>query len=142
MGYRNVKANGFPWGISPVEWILILLTSVIFGLAHFLAGSGWEVGKISTAFLAGLVFGIVFVAYGAYASILLHWFFNYYFDVLSKAETAYGGIFHQVSTLADITSLLGGQVILFVFLLFSAFRLGSYLATRASGQAGKSDSVA
>ena len=142
MGYRNVRANGFPKGISPVEWILILLTAAIFGAAHFLAGSGWEVGKISTAFLAGLVFGIVFVAYGAYASILLHWFFNYYFDVLSKAETAYGGIFHQLSGLADISSFFGGQIILVIFLIFSAFRLGSYFATRASGRVERSDSVA
>jgi hypothetical protein len=141
MGYRNIRANGFPWGIGAVEWVLILLTAVIFGLAHVLTGSGWEVGKISTAFLAGLVFGIVFVVYGAYASILLHWFFNYYFDVLSKAETAYGGIFHQISSLADITNLLGGQIILAVFLLFSAFRLGTYLARRASGQPGKLDLV-
>ena len=142
MGYRNVKANGFPRGISPLEWILILLTAAIFGLAHFLAGSGWEVGKVSTAFLAGLVFGIVFVAYGAYASILLHWFFNYYFDVLSKAETAYGGIFHQLSGLADVSSFLGGQVVLVIFLIFSAFRLGSYFATRASGRVERPDSVA
>ncbi len=92
MGYRNIRADGFPRGISPVEWVLILLTSLVFGLAHFLAGSGWEAGKISTAFLAGFVFAIMYVAYGAYASILLHWFFNYYFTVLSTAETAYGGI--------------------------------------------------
>jgi len=142
LGYRNVKTNGFPWGISPVEWILILVTSVIFGLAHFLAGSGWEVGKVSTAFLAGLVFAIMYVAYGAYASILMHWFFNYYFTVLSTAETAYGGIFHPLASLADITNLIGGDIILLVFLLFTASRIGSYLAARASGQAPRSDVVA
>ena len=71
----------------------------------------------------------------------MHWFFNYYFDVLSKAETAYGGIFHQLSNLADVTTYLGGQIILVIFLLFSAFRLGSYFATRASGQAKKPGSV-
>jgi len=142
MGYRNIRADGFPHGISPVEWVLILLTAVIFGLAHFLAGSGWEAGKITTAFLAGFVFGIMYVAYGAYASILLHWFFNYYFDVLSIAETVYGGIFHQISNLADYTNLLGGQVILVVFLLATAFRVGSYFADRASGQVGKTESIA
>jgi membrane protease YdiL (CAAX protease family) len=141
MGYRNIRANGFPGGISIVEWILILVTATMFGLAHFLAGSGWEAGKISTAFLAGLVFGIVFVAYGAYASVLMHWFFNYYFDVLSQADAVYGGVFHQISNLANITNILGGQVVLVVFLIFSAFRVGSYLASRASGQAGTPDLV-
>jgi membrane protease YdiL (CAAX protease family) len=141
MGYRNVRANGFPGGISIVEWILILLTATMFGLAHFLAGSGWEVGKISTAFLAGLVFGIVFVAYGAYASILMHWFFNYYFDVLSKADAVYGGVFHQISNLANISNFLGGEIILIVFLSFTAFRLGSYFASRASGHTASPDLV-
>ncbi len=97
MGYRNLGANGFPRGISPVEWVLILLTSTVFGLAHFLSGGGWEIGKVTTAFLAGLVFGIMFVAYGAYASILLHWFFNYYFEVLDRADVVYGGLFHGLS---------------------------------------------
>jgi membrane protease YdiL (CAAX protease family) len=141
MGYRNVRADGFPRGISPVEWVLILLTSLVFGLAHFLAGSGWEAGKVSTAFLAGFVFAIMYVAYGAYASILLHWFFNYYFDVLSIAETAYGGIFQQISNLASYTNLLGGGIILTVFMLATAFRLGNYFANRASGQAGRTQSI-
>ena len=141
MGYRNIRQNGFPWGISPVEWVLILLTSLVFGLAHYLAGSGWEAGKVSTAFLAGFVFAIMYVAYGAYASILMHWFFNSYFTVLSAAETAYGGIFNQISNLAYYTNLLGGEVILVVFLLFTAFRLGNYFAKRVSGQAGKSESL-
>jgi hypothetical protein len=141
MGYQNVRADGFPRGISPAEWVLILLTATVFGLAHFLAGSGWEAGKISTAFLAGFVFGIMYVAYGAYASILLHWFFNYYFDVLSNAQTAYGGIFNQISNLANYGSLLGGQIVLAVFMLVTAFRLGNYFANRASGQAEQAESI-
>jgi hypothetical protein len=139
LGYRNVKTDGFPWGITTIEWIMILVTSVVFGLAHFLAGSGWEVGKVSTAFLAGFVFAIMYVAYGAYASILMHWFFNYYFTVLASAQTAYGGIFNQVAGLADFTNIIGGNIILIVFLLFSAFRIGSYLASRVSGHSTKPD---
>jgi hypothetical protein len=137
LGYRNVKANGFPWGISPIEWVMILLTSVVFGWAHYAAGSGWGIGKISQAFLAGFVFAILYVSYGAYASILMHWFFNYYFDVLAAAETAYGGVFHQVANLADFTNLVGGDIILLVFLLFSAFKIGSYMAARVSGHSAR-----
>lgn len=133
MGYRNIQANGFPSGISPVEWTLILLTSAVFGLAHFLAGSGWEVGKVSTAFLAGFVFAIMYVSYGAYASVLLHWFFNYYFTVLGMAESAYTRIIPAVSTLVYLANFYVGPVIMLVFLLYSAIRLGRYLATRVSG---------
>lgn len=137
MGYRNLASNGFPRGISPVEWVLILLTSTVFGLAHFLSGGGWEIGKVTTAFLAGFVFGVMFVAYGAYASILLHWFFNYYFEVLDRAAAVYGGLFHGLSNVAELTNLAAGQVILVLFLLFSAYRIGSYLAVRVAG--GKID---
>lgn len=138
LGYRNIGRDGFPWGISAAEWVLILLTSAVFGLAHFLSGGGWEIGKVSTAFLAGFVFAILFVAYGAYASILMHWFFNYYFTVLSQAESLYGGVFHVISNSADLTSFVAGQLILVIFLLFSAFKVGTYLAGKASGYPGKS----
>lgn len=69
----------------------------------------------------------------------MHWFFNYYFTVLASAQTAYGGIFNQVANLADITNLIGGNIILLVFLLFSAYRIGSYLVTRVSGHSTKPD---
>lgn len=133
MGYRNITENGFPAGITRVEWLLILLTSAVFGLAHFLSGGGWEIGKVTTAFLAGFVFAIVYVAYGAYAPILLHWFFNYHFEVLDRAVTVYGGIFNGISNLTELTSLIAGGTILVVFLLFSAYKIGTYLALRATG---------
>ncbi len=139
MGYKNLSANGFPRGISPLEWALILLTSTIFGLAHYLLGGGWDVGKISTAFLAGLVFGIMFVAYGAYASILLHWFFNYYFTIIDLADSTYGGFFQVFSYAVERINLVAGQIILVVFLLVSALKLADYLTMRAAGLGNRSD---
>jgi hypothetical protein len=142
LGYRNIRANGFPRGISPVEWILIILTSLGFGLAHYLSGSGWDVGKVSTAFLAGLVFAIMYVSYGAYADILLHWYFNYYFDVLSYAGAAYGGVFNVLNDLANYVAILGGGIILVVFLVYSAYRIGNYLAAITSGNPATPISIA
>lgn len=137
MGYKNVGANGFFGGISVLEWILILITATVFGLAHYLLGGGWQVGKVSTAFLAGFFLGIVFVAYGAYASILLHWFFNYYFTVLDMAGSTYGGIFPSISNVVELTNLFAGQIVVLVFLILSALRLADYLALRASGLSSK-----
>jgi membrane protease YdiL (CAAX protease family) len=139
MGYRNVTANGFFRGISPLEWALIILTSVVFGLAHYLLGGGWQVGKVSTAFLSGLVLGIMFVAYGAYAAILLHWFFNYYFTILDLADSTYGGVFHGLSNFAEFTNVTSGEIILVVFLLVSALKLADYLSLRAAGLSNKSE---
>lgn len=134
VGYRNVHENGFIHGISPLEWILIFITSLGFGAAHYLLGGGWDVGKISTAFLAGFVFAIMYVAYGAYADILLHWFFNYYFTVLDMASSTYGGAFQAFATITELVNLTTGQVIIVIFLLLSAWRLGRYLSFKATAQ--------
>jgi membrane protease YdiL (CAAX protease family) len=133
VGYRNVGSNGFFGGISVLEWILILLTSAVFGLAHYWLGGGWQTGKISTAFLAGFVFGVMFVTYGAYASILLHWFFNYYFTVLDMADSTYHGLFHPLANGAEAMNLIVGQVVVVIFLVISAVKLADYLSSRAAG---------
>lgn len=138
MGYRNVTTNGLLHGISPLEWGLIIITSVAFGSAHYLLGGGWELGKITTAALAGFVFGIVYVAYGAYAPILMHWFFNYYFTVLELGGTTYGGAFQLFSNLTESVVFLAGPVILVVFLMLTALRIADSLSLRAMGMSGKS----
>jgi hypothetical protein len=133
MGYRNVAAKGFLRGISPLEWFLILVSAAVFGLAHWLLGGGWQIGKISTAFMAGFIFGIMFVSYGAYAAILLHWFFNYYFTVIDLANSTYGGMFQLLSSLVETTNLMAGYIIVVVFLLISALKIADYLTRRAAG---------
>lgn len=77
LGVKTVSAHGIK-AISVYEWIMIVITSVAFGVAHYLSGFGWGPGKITTATLDGLVFCITYLVYGAQAPILLHWFFNYY----------------------------------------------------------------
>lgn len=62
--------------ISWAEWIVIVLTSVAFGLVHI--GDGWEAGKSISVTIDGLAFGLAYLLYGVQAPILLHWFFNYY----------------------------------------------------------------
>jgi hypothetical protein len=133
LGHKTVAANGLMHGISPLEWALIAVSSVMFGAAHFLSGGGWEIGKVSTACLAGLVFAVMYVSYGAYADILLHWFFNYYFTILDMASTAYGGAFSAFSNLVELGNLFAGPVVLVIFLLVSALRIGDYLTLRAVG---------
>ncbi len=133
LGYKTVAANGFIRGISPMEWALIVVSSAVFGIAHYIGGGGWEIGKVSTAALAGFVFAIMYVSYGAYADILMHWFFNYYFTVLDMASTAYGGVFTGFANFVEISNLLAGPVVLIVFLLISALKLSDYLTARAAG---------
>lgn len=133
LGYKNVETNGFLHGISLLEWILILATGFAFGSAHYLLGGGWEIGKVSTAFLAGVAFGVAYVAYGAYADILLHWFFNYYFTILDMASSTFGGAFQGISTITVLTTFAAGSAVLVIFLLYSAAKLGVGLTKKVEG---------
>ncbi|MEM3088858.1 MAG: CPBP family glutamic-type intramembrane protease, partial [Candidatus Bathyarchaeia archaeon] len=62
----------------------ITLTSIIFGLAHYPLGS-WGPGKLLSATFSGFLLGMVYIFYGIQASILLHWYFNYYFNAFEIA---------------------------------------------------------
>ena len=84
-GADALKALFFPgWlrgdmkkAVRKAGWVLVLLSSLAFGLAHSLGG-GWEMGKAITATIDGLVLGTCYLLYGIHASLLLHWFRNYY----------------------------------------------------------------
>ncbi len=80
--------QGFHWS----EWAALILTSIAFGLAHYVSNVGWEAGKILTAAISGFGLGLAFLAYGAYASILLHWFFNVYLGAYSFGQTLVPGL--------------------------------------------------
>jgi len=138
LGHKTVAANGLIHGISILEWILIAISSIVFGAAHYLGGSGWDIGKVSTAALAGFVFAIMYVSYGAYADILLHWYFDCYFTILEMASTAYGGAFNAFATITEAVNLAVGPVVLVLFLLATALRLGDYLSWRVVATPQKS----
>lgn len=86
LAFKTIREDGPRRGILRFEWLMLVVTSVSFGAVHYLSGSGWEIGKISTAFISGLALGFVYLRYGAYGPILLHWFFNYYFGTYDLAS--------------------------------------------------------
>jgi len=77
-GLPNVSDHGVFKGISSAEWVMIVVTSAVFGSAHLLSPGGWEIGKITSAFVQGSFLAVTYIAYGFEAPILLHWYFNYY----------------------------------------------------------------
>jgi len=77
-GLPNVSEHGTWRGISSSEWVMVVVSSAVFGLAHVLVPAGWEIGKITSTFVQGFFFAVAYIAYGFEAPILLHWFFNYY----------------------------------------------------------------
>jgi len=101
VGLKTVSDFGIRGGISLGEWVMIFLTSFAWGVAHFLVG-GWTVGKFTSVFINGLVFGLTYIVYGAYAPILLHWFFNYYLLVLGNLSLNYYPYLLPISSLAAL----------------------------------------
>jgi hypothetical protein len=86
VGAKTVSDFGVIGGISLGEWGIVIFTSVAFGLAHYLLGGGWEVGKITTASIVGFAMGLAYLLYGVQAPILIHWFFNYYGSVIELSS--------------------------------------------------------
>jgi hypothetical protein len=84
-GVKSICKFGLLKGISIYEWIIILLTSVIFGFDHYYFGA-WNIGKITTASIFGIALALAYLVYGIHAPILIHWWFNYYFEVFLQAH--------------------------------------------------------
>ena len=119
LGIKNVEADGLS-GISSAEWVAITVIAGMFGLAHYLSGAGWGLGKISPAVIAGFTFGLAYIIYGIEAPIILHFFFNYYTTVYDLALSAYPGFFgiflNFTYTLIVVLGLIG-WLALFIFAL-------------------------
>jgi len=69
---RYVLGGGFEFG--PWEKVFLVLSSAIFSLAHVFS---WDLYKVPPTFVAGLALGYLFLKYGVYASIMLHFFIDY-----------------------------------------------------------------
>jgi hypothetical protein len=109
LGLRTIRDHGVR-GISRLEWVTLLFTSGAFGAAHYLYGGGWEIGKISTALLSGLALGYVYLRYGAYAPVLLHWFFNYYYGAFDLASQLRVPGAETLATAIDLLSFGAGTI--------------------------------
>lgn len=59
-------------------YILITVSAILFGLAHFLYGGGWSYGKIPQAMIGGWIIGWLYYRYGLHTAILMHWSTNYF----------------------------------------------------------------
>ncbi len=129
VGLKNVDADGFR-GISIAEWIMVLATSLIFGLAHLLSGIGWDVGKVTSTFLVGFVFGLAYLMYGFQAPILLHWYFNYYFYAYELSTDLYPATFSIEVLLSFLTIIVG----ILGFLTLLAIGLSRILGAKGKEQ--------
>lgn len=104
---KTVDEYGIRGGISLGEWGMVLFTSIFFGLAHFLPGGSWEIGKITSAAATGIVMSLSYLAYGAQASIIIHWFFNAYTDSFFLFSEIYPIALPLANAVVIFTSVFG-----------------------------------
>ncbi len=77
---KNVQKNkhnyilGGGFELNKLTIILIVFSSVTFGLAH---APGWDYWKVVPSLVSGLALGYLFVKKGIYASIILHFTINF-----------------------------------------------------------------
>lgn len=107
VGVKTVSDFGVREGISLGEWLMITLTAVVFGLAHYVYGGGWQVGKITSAGAVGMVLALTYLLYGIQAPILLHWFFNYYPTAFELASNLHSSVFSVYLVAKAVTIILG-----------------------------------
>ena len=107
VGAKTVDEYGVRSGISLGEWGIVIFTSIIFGCAHFNPGVSWEIGKITSASVAGLVIGLSYLVYGAQAPIIMHWFFNAYTNTYLLFSEIYPIALPFANTILVITFILG-----------------------------------
>jgi hypothetical protein len=117
LGLPTIQSRGVVRGLLRSEWLLLVISSVAFGAAHYLLGGGWDIGKISTAALAGFAMGLVYLRYGAYAPILLHWFFDYYFGAFDLASQLNLAGLGPLSVGINILNIGAGGLIILVFVV-------------------------
>ncbi len=122
---ETIHDKGFKKGISYPEWIMLFLTSIFFGINHYLPGGSWGIGKITSATLAGLVFALSYLYFGVHAPILLHWSFNYYMYAYQVLAENYDTVFTFLVDLNQfIIIILGSFGILgLIFLISNRLRV-------------------
>ena len=109
--YDSLKVRA----MKPVVFAFLLISSLIFGYAHYASSAGWGPGKISEAALAGFALGYLYIKYGFSANVLMHWSINYVGSAFSfLAQALYGiswtsstGSYLDVITTLDMVFLLG-----------------------------------
>jgi hypothetical protein len=107
VGAKTVDEYGVRSGIRLGEWGMILFTSIFFGLAHFVPGGSWEIGKITSAAVTGLVLGLSYLVYGFQASIIIHWFFNSFTDTFFLFSEIYPTVTSFANAIVVFTVVLG-----------------------------------
>jgi len=107
---------------GPVECGLALFSAIMFGLAHV---GGWDFYKLIPSTVAGLFLAYMFMKYGLYAAIMLHFAVDFYDMPLQMLDRSYSGLIPFVFVLFGFLAFIVYAKALFRFIGHDLMRLGS-----------------
>jgi hypothetical protein len=111
-------------GRRKFAYFLLIISSILFGIAHLISGSGWQVGKVSEATIAGMVLGHLYIRYGLHSSVLLHWGVNYFGTTYAFLSQVLWGIPWTSETGSTLTLFV--ELVLIWILGLSSFLIFTY----------------
>ena len=103
-------------------YILVILSGAAFGLAHYLSGGGWEIGKVSTATIAGITLGYLYVRHGFHSAVLGHAYYNVFLLSMYYIERASSGMWVILIELIYFLTMLQGVIALSSLFINRVFR--------------------
>ncbi len=116
--WKYLAGGNFKMG--PAAVFFLILSSVMFGLGHWLAGSGWGFWKIFPASVAGLFLGYLFLKKGLFASIIFHFAIDSQaLLVLSSSPNSAVYLFIGIST--TVWMVLGAVFFVYYLLVMLSF---------------------
>ncbi len=102
--HHYILGGGFKFGVP--ETILVVVSSIIFGIAHWVGG--WPPWKIPDAAVAGVAFGYLFLRHGLPSAILLHFVNDYLTMPTELFSSTTGGLGILTVLLVLFWALIGG----------------------------------
>ena len=84
---RYLKKNDTPEEYKRhlrLMYVMIVVSAILFGLAHVVLGAGWGPGKIASAAAAGVALAGLYHVYGLPSAVLLHWSIDYFLSVFTS----------------------------------------------------------
>ena len=86
-------------------WSINIASAIYFGISHLIYEPGvWQIGKVSESIVAGLALGWIYIEYGFFAAVLLHWAFNYFITAIRLFEVSFGSL--GITSIATYLTIL------------------------------------
>jgi hypothetical protein len=138
--WRYIVGGGFH--IDTAAFVLIVFQALIFALAHV---AGWDLWKVLPTLLSGMAFGYLFLKKGVWASIILHFTFDY-LGMTAQSMAQWGFDAEGAVNTAYLFFILVGMVLMvhyaLIFIREGPAEIREALAERPGKEASVSDGKA